>query len=450
MRSLFAKTLLAFVLANVIVGGAGVVLSQSLQTDPRALMLAPLLANYGRAIAALLEANRAGDAADLLADLRDRAGVQAFLFDAQGSEATNRDAPPDLRALAAAALAAGGPRSELGVMRSIVAVPLAHPTRRAAIAAVLPLPPLRHVLARPDVWAPRVAFAVAAAALVCYAFSAYLVSPVRKLQAAAQRIARGDFDARAGAAVGRRRDEIGRLAQDFDRMAARVESLVAEQRRLFRHASHELRSPLARLQIAVGLLRRKQDDPLFDRVEQECERLNHLIDQLLALARLQGAAALGPPAQLDFAGLLIAIAADAEFEGRARNVSVKVHLASPLPVHGYEEVLRSAIENVVRNAVRHTAGGTTVELHVDRSADGGQVDLCVQDRGAGVPAEQLEAIFAPFFRRGDGGIGGLGLTIARRGVELHRGRIWAESSPTGGLRVRIALPIEAECGDHGV
>jgi two-component system sensor histidine kinase CpxA len=273
----------------------------------------------------------------------------------------------------------------------------------------------------------------------CFWLARYVTRPVRALRAAGQRIAGGDLAARVGPDIGARRDELGALAREFDRMAGQVQALVGSQQQLLRDVSHELRSPLARLQVAVGLSRQRQGDAPaadLDRIEREAERLDALIGQILAFSRLQAQSA---PARvpLDLAVLLTEVVADANYEAGAIGKRVELEVV-PVAITGDEALLRSGLDNLVRNAVEHAVAVVRVTL----VATPGQVVVQVVDDGPGVPADSLEELLAPFYqvpgRPGRGS--GLGLAIAARAFDLHGGRIRAAPGAAGGLDLRVTLP----------
>jgi signal transduction histidine kinase len=286
--------------------------------------------------------------------------------------------------------------------------------------------------------------------IVCYLLARYFSSPVVKLRAAAQQLAAGDLSARVGAVNGRRRDELADLGRDFDVMAERIQSLMASQQRLLHDISHELRSPLARLKIALELARQSDGQEAawaLDRIEREADRLNDLIGQLLRLARLSQAAPGEGKDSVDLKGLVDDIVFDADFEASNSNRSVKVIESQDCVIAGDEQLLRSAIENVVRNAVSYTAEATAVEVSLRCQGDeGGQAVISVLDKGAGIPQAALAEIFRPFYRVGDardrqsGGIG-LGLSISHRAVQAHGGTVKASNARSGGLLVEIFLPL---------
>jgi two-component system sensor histidine kinase CpxA len=279
----------------------------------------------------------------------------------------------------------------------------------------------------------------------------YLTAPIRRLHRATEAYAEGDFNQLVGPSLGRRRDEIADLAQAFDRMARRLHGLMESHKQLLRDVSHELRSPLARLQVALGLARQRSEgraDAELGRMEREIERLNDLIGQLLSLARLETGAA--PPGieTVDLAELLESVVADADFEARAQGRSVRILRSTPAEIPATPALLHSALENVVRNAVRHTAPGTAVEVTLDREAGGDRrVRVTIRDHGPGIPAAVLARVAQPFVRLSDGADGrsggfGLGLAIADRAVRLHGGTLTLCNAPNGGLVVTIAL-VEA-------
>jgi two-component system sensor histidine kinase CpxA len=295
---------------------------------------------------------------------------------------------------------------------------------------------------------PGLLAALLISGLICVGLAGYLSAPVRRLRAATQALACGDLGVRVGA-LGLRGDEMGGLSRDFDRMAARLQALLEAQKELLRDVSHELRSPLARLQAALGLARRRAEGRAaeeLDRIEREAERLNELIGQILSLTRLAVEDDARTREPVDLAALVDAIALDAAFEAEQSQRQVRVIESAPVTLVGNPELLHSAIENVVRNAVHYTRENTAVEIALARDADSGDAVITVRDRGAGVGAEHLQRIFEPFFRasesrdRASGGYG-LGLAIARRAVELHGGTVGAGNEPAGGLKVIIRLPL---------
>ena len=278
--------------------------------------------------------------------------------------------------------------------------------------------------------------------VVCLFLARYLTRPIATFRRAGRRIAAGDLDARVGPEVARRKDEFGDLARDFDDMAARVEQLVATQQRLLRDVSHELRSPLARLQAAAGLIRQRGgDDTNLDRIEREIEVLNELIGQVLGFSRLQGRTSLEVE-RTDLVELVQGVVEDARFEGAAEGRQVEFMPGAPVSANIDAGLVRSAVENVIRNALQYSARMTVVAVEADRATGG--VVIRVSDDGRGVAEADLAKLFEPFFtgQSAQAG-GGIGLAIARRAVELHGGTIGACNAAAGGLVVTIRMPAGA-------
>jgi signal transduction histidine kinase len=289
-----------------------------------------------------------------------------------------------------------------------------------------------------------------AGGIFCWFVSRHLTKPLHRLGEAAAGIAEGRLSTRVDPSLTMRRDEIADLARNFDRMAERIEALVTGQRRLLGDVSHELRSPLARLMVALSLAKQSRPEEAVENLERigaEARRIDALIGQLLALTRIDSGVDRGSPAPFDLTALVQEVASDGDFEARAHNRNVVIAQADPCTVNGFEEPLRSAVENVVRNAIRHTAEGTAVSISLD--VKDAHALLRVRDHGPGVPPSMLSDIFQPFRRiandNSDGA--GLGLAIAERAVNIHRGTIRAINAHEGGLIVEILFPLDVPA-DH--
>ena len=280
--------------------------------------------------------------------------------------------------------------------------------------------------------------------IACLILARYLTRPIGVFRAAGQSIAAGDLGARVGPSIAGRKDEFGELAKDFDRMADRIEELLRSQQQLLRDVSHELRSPLARLQAAVGLIRQKsgdKQDASLDRIEQEAENLNQLIGQILSMARLETGKSLDREL-VDLTRLISEIVEDARYEGESHQKSIEFSPGEPCVLEIDESLIHKAIENVVRNAIRHSREHNRVSIDRQPSGD---VKITIDDDGPGVDPADVERIFEPFFTRAtDGSTAhtgvGIGLAIARRAVELHGGSITARNTGEGGFVVEIELP----------
>jgi two-component system sensor histidine kinase CpxA len=337
---------------------------------------------------------------------------------------------------------------------------------------ILELPPGPGVFfGRHDLPLLGLSIAIISSGLICYLLAWSMASPVTRLRRAAQSLAAGDLSARAGAPASGRHDELTELMRDFDRMADRIERLVESQSRLLKDVSHELRSPLARLSVALGLARQRATPEIessLNRIELEADRLNQLIQRLLTISRLESGTDGLHKSQISLRELVEEVARDAEYEnpGRRCRVTASSDPASSDPeddflVEADPELLRSAVENVIRNATRYTSEGTTVEVRLERnleshskqesigsSGDAGQdgeIIIRVLDCGPGVPDEALPKIFEPFYRLDDArnrltGGAGLGLSIADRAIRLHNGQLRASNRKEGGLQVEIRIP----------
>jgi len=276
----------------------------------------------------------------------------------------------------------------------------------------------------------------------------YMTEPINRLRGGFDRLAHGDLHTRLSAAVGRRRDEIADLARDFDLMAQRLEQLVQTRDRLLHDVSHELRSPLARLRLAIGLARQSpaRIEVSLDRIDQEVRRLDELVGELLALARVEHGATSAED-YFDIAEIVRMVVEDARFEAQQSGIVIEFEEALPPEdarpaLAGNAELVRRAIDNVLRNALRVSADGQSVSVRVGLEAHAYHVSVI--DQGPGVDDTLLPSIFEPFVRGEDSGSGaGLGLAIAQRAVAAHHGQIMARNGETSGLSVDMTFPLTA-------
>ena len=281
----------------------------------------------------------------------------------------------------------------------------------------------------------------------CFWLARYLSAPARTLRAATRQFAKGHLNTRVGPQMGKRRDELADLGRDFDAMAERIEELVTAQSRLLGDISHELRSPLARLNVAVELAQdsaNEETGSYLERIREESLELDALIGQLLTLQRLESRETTVLKIPLDLAEVVRAVVADVDFEAHARGVEVELLNIDSCELDGNAELLRSALQNIARNAVLHS-GGSCVQVSLQKQ--NGEALFCVRDFGPGVPEESLDKLFDPFYRvatardRQSGGTG-LGLSITKRAVEAHGGTVRAFNAQGGGLSVEIRLPLD--------
>jgi len=372
-------------------------------------------------------------------DVQMRRNVTLFAVDDAGHDILGREVPATALASARTLIARGeegrGARNAAapGGEKYVVFVTRAAGARQPRPAPPPPIAPWELILI-------GIATSLAFSALLAW----YLARPIRSLRWAFDAAAAGRLETRVSPLMGRRRDEIADLGRDFDRMAQQLQNLVSSQRRLLHDVSHELRSPLARLQAAIGLARQQPEkvDASLERIEREATRLDGMVGEVLALARLESGTAARANERVDLAYIAASIAEDARFEAEALGRSVRFNASGDAPVIGSADLLHRAVENVVRNAVKFTRQGTTVDVRVHTSRTA--AILTVTDHGPGIAAGELAKVFDPFYR-GEAGAGtagfGLGLAIAQRAIDAHGGAIRADNVPGGGLSVEIELPL---------
>lgn len=275
-------------------------------------------------------------------------------------------------------------------------------------------------------------------------FAWYLSRPLHHLRWALHSLTEGNFDTRVAPLMGHRRDEIVDLADEFDRMAAQLQRLTEARQQLLHDVSHELRSPITRVQMAAGLLKQdpSQFATLIERIQRESERIDELLDELLTLYRLEAGAETPLTDTVDVVELLRSIADDADFEAKSASRAVSIDAPGRFVAAVNGELIYRALENVVRNAVKFTLPSTTVEIAA-RTNHEAELIVTVSDRGPGVPIDKLDSIFEPFTRvegsEATRGVG-LGLAIARRAVTLHGGGIEAKLRDGGGLTLTVTIP----------
>ena len=412
---------------------------------------------YGTAVVGVLKQSGAPAADMFISQLSTDAHVRACLFDDKGSVLAGWDCEEFKQDVDRVA---NGARSASSMHRGLAAIvtPVKSSDGHTYIyASELMSGPGAAFGVDLKVVLMRITLALIVSGLNCYLLTRYLTRPILRLRSVSQQISAGQLSARADAALESRRDEMGDLVRDFNSMATTTETLISSQRQLLYDVSHELRSPLARLNVALDLLRRRVGEvPALNRMEIDLQRLNETIGRLLTVAKLEASSTLQNSARVDLLDLVSSIAADADFEAQERGSRVEVAESADLAVLGDPSLLRSAIENVLRNALRFTAPGTPVEvlLQAAPALNGDEAVIVVRDHGPGVPPEELTRIFKPFYRLfasggNDSNGAGLGLAIAERIVRLHGGRICATNIEGGGLRVEIILPRMARNEKEG-
>lgn len=310
-------------------------------------------------------------------------------------------------------------------------------------------PPSTILAPGPRGTALRLAAAALISALISYFLARSLATPLEALRKASRKIAAGDLGTRVSQAIPQRHDEIGQLAADFDAMAARLEAMQIANRRLLQDVSHELRSPLARMSVALEIARKKGAGPIeseLDRIGLESERLGTLVNDVLGLLRESSESVQQADEDIDLNELLADLVEVVNYEVKPGMPGIDWTPAEPGVLRGNSELLWRAAENLLRNALRHTDPARGVRLSLERGRRKGELRIVVRDFGSGVPEGELEKIFEPFYRvqesrdRNSGGHG-LGLSIAANAVRRHGGSIRAENAPDGGLVVTISLPL---------
>jgi two-component system sensor histidine kinase CpxA len=451
MRHLFIKIFLWF-WATVILTGISLVLAfflQSANVPSRWHAGFEDTARYfGTAAADAFEQGGVPAASEYIHRLSEDAHIHGCLFDDAGQSLAGEYCP-EFEAMRAHV--ANGKPSDYAMQRGLarMAVPIKGSGGRSYIyASELLAGPRALVGDRPGTVPMRIVVALLVSAAVCYFLTLYLTAPILRLRSVAQQIAAGELSVRAEPRMERRRDELGDLVRDFNRMAEKTEHLISSQRQLLYDVSHELRSPLARMNVALDLLRgRVREDPALNRIGIDLQRLNEMIGRLLTVAKLEATSTLQAPVRVDLSELVSSVVSDADFEAQETGSRVETVQAANLAVTGDPNLLRSAIENILRNAVRFTRTGTTVEvvLRTNGVTSANEAIISIRDHGPGVPELELTNIFRPFYRvtdarsRDSGGVG-LGLAITERVVRLHGGRIRAINDPNGGLRVEMVFP----------
>nr|WP_294841016.1 ATP-binding protein [uncultured Methylotenera sp.] len=279
------------------------------------------------------------------------------------------------------------------------------------------------------------------AALLAWYFS----KPINILRHAFEQASHGKLDTRIANAMGGRRDELSDLGHDFDAMAARLESLLQSQTKLLHHVSHELRSPLARMQMALGLVKQTphKTTEFIDRITLEANRMDGLIGELLTLSRLESGTVQIKKETLALNQLLYSIVEDAQFEAASKDIKLDMALTHEYSLQGQADLLYRAIENVVRNAIKYGPDHSTITMNCYQDKTDGHLHITVTDQGAGVDALELEDIFKPFVRGVSGSqtVGhGVGLAITKQVIEAHGGNVRADNLSPNGFKVEITLP----------
>lgn len=436
---LFWKVFAVLWLATLLVGGSGFLVSRALQQDWLLLQFHPQLRDFAEQLVTVYEQRGPNAAQGWLDGQRREHRFRAQLYNADGMPLLYGTLPTSSRFAPGAGEEDGPPSPRPGRLFQLA---WASQAGQYHLNVYVPPPALFRWQRTPFALVLNIALAMAVLALISLALSRYLTRPLQRLGIAAQSLGRGHFDKGSLSGIAQRRDEIGELSRTFRSMADRVQSLLGSQQQLMRDISHELRSPLARLRIGLALGSKQtlpSDDPLWDRLDRECTRLDRLIDDILALSRLDTEEL---PAQCFELDLLVRLAVeDARFAADGQHLEVVGDTGCR--IHGWADQLAGALDNLLRNALRFSPAEGCISITLSREND--QCDILIEDQGPGAPAEWLERLGEPFARvpgqAADSGHG-LGLAIARRAIVRHGGSLQFANGPAGGLQVRVRLPVD--------
>lgn len=451
MRGIFIRIYLAFLVTSLVATLVTVLLAMYYRqwSNDSVNLIAP---TGGYISAAELMLQRGGEPLLLewLLTFERHPSVNAYVFDDQGVSLTPA-VPVDVLSYAFAADSYQARVNPLGQTEILVKAPLHSLDGRVYLLVVEFLHPLA-VFNLPIYLALGLVASLLLFALWSYVLSRYLTRPLLSLRRSVRAFADGQWPVRIAPQVLARPDEIGELGREFSQMASRLQRLISDQRQLLRDVSHELRSPLARSAVALELARLDavpEQQEYLDRIEQETGRLNELIEDLLHMARLETVQDRQHWQRFDCAELLQQVVADARFEWPDSPLQLQLP-AGAVTLQGDPRLLLSAFENIIRNALLHTAPQTSVDISLQVAA---VAEIRIRDHGPGVPEHLLADLLRPFVRseqarerspdtlqQGHRGFG-LGLAIAQRVIQHHDGTLQLSNHPQGGLQVLIRLPV---------
>jgi two-component system, OmpR family, sensor histidine kinase CpxA len=383
-----------------------------------------------------------------------KSGLELYMIDGYGKDVLSRPIPSDSLSIVRAARSDGRVLSRYGLRAHSSSYKFTSPSGHPYVVLVRsPFQVAKFLDATAAGGLPFFAVVVMMVTLFCFWLTHHIVAPIQGIQSAARMVAAGDLSVRAPVEISRRHDELASLAADFDVMVDRMSAFVRSQKDLLSTVSHELRSPLTRLTMSLALLRKQslpESEELLQRMESDVERVDTLMGQLLTLSRLETGVSSNRRNSVDLSQLVQEVVADGDFEARSSGKSVRLQAEGGIVIEkADDQALRSACENIIRNAIRFTTRGSEVEvtLKTEKTSPPSQAVLSVRDYGPGVPAQFLHQIFQPFFRvkppgsdpRAGKGTG-LGLAIALEAIRQHRGTITASNSDPVGLEVKVVLP----------
>ncbi|RMQ95319.1 Sensor histidine kinase [Pseudomonas savastanoi pv. glycinea] len=439
MRSLFWRILASFWLAIALVAGLSILLGHMLNQDAWILSRHPLLSHLPKAWTEQYENQGADAAQDYLQSLKRKKHIDVQVLNDSGDPVVRGTLSPRAAALEARQGDNPGPLP----WRRLTTEYTSEKTGETYLFIYrIPHPEL-DAWHRDSLMWPLSALGIALVVLTLFSLLVTLsiTRPLSRLRGAVHDLGQTTYQQNSLAQLANRRDEFGVLATDFNRMGARLQSLIGSQRQLLRDVSHELRSPLARLRIALALAERAEPaerEKLWPRLSRECDRLEALISEILALARLDAQLSSAEP--IDLNALLLRLKNDANLDGDDQQIAVSVE--PNLSLQGWPDMIERATDNLLRNALRFNPAGKPIDIQAKRVGD--RLQLSVRDQGPGVAAEHLTQLGEPFYRApGQAAPGhGLGLAIARRAAQRHGGELILGNHPEGGFLAIIDLPAE--------
>ncbi|MCF5468490.1 sensor histidine kinase [Pseudomonas syringae] len=442
MRSLFWRILASFWLAIALVGGLSVLVGHMLNQDAWILNRHPVLNVLPEQWTQRFEEQGADNAQEFLQDIKRRNRIDVQVLSDSGEPVVRGTFPPRAAALEARQAEDEDKGRKLPWRR--LATEYSSPKTGETYLFIYRVPhPELDAWHRQSLMWPLSALGIALVVLTLFSLFVTLsiTRPLNRLRGAVHDLGQTSYQQHSLGQLANRRDEFGVLATDFNRMGARLQTLIGSQRQLLRDVSHELRSPLARLRIALALAERAEPaerEKLWPRLGRECDRLEALISEILALARLD--ADFGGPEPVNLDELLHRLKHDTHLDGAEQNIRVEVH--SGLQLQGWPDMIERALDNLLRNALRFNVPGQSIDLQAVQVGD--HVRLSVRDHGPGVAAEHLAQLGEPFYRApGQSTPGhGLGLAIAKRAAERHGGSLILGNHPDGGFVATLDLPLE--------
>lgn len=447
MRSLFWKIFLIFWLSNIVISAFAISLRWAQTGNSHQDRIATLY-EHAELAADQLEQNGPRGLRHTLHQLSKEHGIQAFLIGANGHSYGHPPPPHVMEQIERIPQTITPLQNKAGpFFIHAVEVQLESKKRYRFIAMIHP-PSGQRGRPGPLFW--MMASLLAAITLASFLIARLITRPLRTMQSVTARFASGNRNARIPENIATRKDAIGDLGREFNALAHQVDALLSTQQQLLRDVSHELRSPLARIEVALALLEKRVSDAdpaELSRIQTEVERLDKLIGQVLTLSRLESGSEHLNIETIALKPLLEHVIDDCEFEFNDDATPVTLNCEDDLMLNCDPEKFRSAVENVLRNALRYTATDTEVELNAQRdSVDRSKLTIRVADHGPGVPQQDLARLFDPFYRVGEArdehsGGHGVGLSIARQVINLHGGDVQADNRPGGGLMVTFTLPL---------